>query len=277
MYDPYENLDEVILERLSSNGPATPRDISERRRRENAVRVRCRELAQYGLLTETADDTFTITDNGKQYLERDFDVERISKAFAPQKITDAPLLRTEKGRIVDFSELDPEDIIYQNIRFLENSANYGKIRGSVQTTRDTINNVREGDLQRVMDEFPRNEPLVAQCAHWVRAFSGLHFFPDANHRTAMASLSALLDLHGIEYPDWSEEGIRRTVVKSKLVRILLVDVRFDNLWMKDEHYHLWHRYFRNCLYDTDEIVHRDYPVADLEQVLQDARDQRKGI
>lgn len=277
MHDPYENLDDTILEYLSHNGPATPRDISERRRRENVIRVRCREFTQYGLLIETTDDTFAVTKKGKQYLESGFDIEAITKVFSPQKITDAPLLKMERKRIVDFSELDPEDIIYQNIQFLENSADYGKIRGSAQTTRDKINNVREGDLQRIMDEFPRNEPLVAQCAHWVRAFSGLHFFPDANHRTAMASLSALLELHGINYPEWSEEGIRRAVVKSKLVRILLVDIRFDNLWVKDEHYRLWHRFFKNCLYDTDEIVHREYPLSDLEKVLKDAREHRKGI
>lgn len=277
MYDHYKNLDDTILEWLSNNGPATPRDISERRRRENVIRVRCRELSKYGLLTETADDTFHITKKGKEHLESDFDIGSISKVFSPQTITNAPLLKMDRRRIVDFSELDPEDIIYQNIQFLENSENYGKIRGSVQKTRDRINNVREGDIQRIMDEFPRNEPLVTQCAHWVRAFSGLHFFPDANHRTAMASLSALLDLHGIEYPEWSEEGIKRTVVKSKLIRILLVDIRFDNLWVKDEHYRLWHRFFRNCLCETDEIVHREYPLSDLEKVLKDAREHRKGI
>lgn len=277
MYDRYENLDDTILKWVSDNGPATPRDISERRRRENVIRVRCRELSEYGLLTETADDIFHITKKGKGHLESDFDIGAISKVFSPQTITDAPLLKMDRSRIVDFSELDPEDIIYQNIQFLENSENYGRIRGSVQKTRDRINNVREGDLQRIMDEFPRNEPLATQCAHWVRAFSGLHFFPDANHRTAMASLSALLDLHGIEYPEWSEEGIKRTVVKSKLIRILLVDIRFDNLWVKDEHYRLWHRFFRNCLCETDEIVHREYPLPDLEKVLKDAREHRKGI
>lgn len=277
MSNSYENLDDTILEWLSDNGPATPRDISEQRRRENVIRVRCRELSQYGLLVETAADIFDSTREGERYLENSFEIASISKVFSLQKITDAPLLRTERERIVDFSELDPEDIVYQNVRFLEGSEEYGRIRGSTRKTRDKINNVREGDLQRVMDEFPRNEPLVAQCAHWIRAFSGLHFFPDANHRTAMASLSALLDLHGIEYPKWSEEDIKRTVVKSKLVRSLLVDIRFDNLWVKDEQYRLWHRFFRNCFYETDEITHREYPLSDLEKVLEDAREHRKGI
>lgn len=277
MYESYEDLDRTILDWLSTDGPGTPRDISERRRRENVIRVRCRELCQYGLLVKAADDTFDTTEKGEQYLKSDFDIERISKVFSPQKVTDAPLRRMEGSRLVDFSELDAEDIIYQNVQFLENSENYGRIRGDIRKTRDRINNVREGDLQRVMDEFPRNEPLVAQCAHWVRAFSGLHFFPDANHRTAMASLSALLELHGIDYPNWSEQGIRRAVVKSKLVRLLLVDVRFDNLWVKDEHYRLWHRFFRNCLFDTAETVHREYPVSDLQTVLDDARAHRRGI
>lgn len=277
MYDPYADLDEIILDWLDTKGPATPRDIAESQRRENVIRVRCRELAEYGLVTEASEELFALSKKGEEYLKNDFDINSITRVIPFQQISGTPVRKTERRRIVDFSDLDPEDIVYQNIRFLEDGGNYGKIRGDTQVTRDRINNVSESDIQRVIDEFPRNEPIAAQCAHWVRAFSGLHFFPDANHRTAMASLSALLDLHGIDYPEWSGEGMRRACVKSKLIRILLVNVRFDNLWEKDEHYQHWHRFFRNCLYETEKIIHREYPLRDLEKVLKDAREHRTGI
>lgn len=271
MGSPYEKIDQYILEWLAEEGPATPREICEQRRRENVTRTRCRSLADIGLVSTVSDDVFSISEKGLNYLKSDYRIENISRAISLQPITKYPLLNTERRRITSLGVLDPEDIIYQNIQFLEHVPNYGKIQGNLQKTRDKINNVREGDLNRVMKEFPLNEPLDQQCAHWIRAFAGLHFFPDANHRTAMATLSAILESNGFSSPKWSERGIRRAVVVSKLLRILHVDIRFDNLWVKDEHYRHWLRYFRNHLFDTNDHIQSNYPVDDLEKVLEDAR------
>lgn len=271
MSSPYEKIDQYILEWLVENGPATPREICEQQKRENVIRTRCRSLADLKFVSSISDDVFSISEIGLSYLKSDYRIEKISRAISLQPTTEYPLLNTNRKRITSLSVLDPADIIYQNIRFLEDVPNYGKIRGNVQETRDTINNVSEGDLHRVIKEFPLNEPLDQQCAHWVRAFAGLHFFPDANHRTAMATLSAILEANGFPCPKWSERGIRRAVVLSKLIRLLHADIRFDNLWVKDEHYYHWLRYFQNHLFDIDNSSQGNYPIEDLEKVLEDAR------
>lgn len=92
-------------------------------------------------------------------------------------------------RITDLSSLEPENFKFRNTDFLMGDAHYDVLaHQNREELRRRIWHVRNGDLQRVLDDFPTNEPLVEQCALWMHAVVGKHFFPDANHRTAIALL-----------------------------------------------------------------------------------------
>lgn len=70
------------------------------------------------------------------------------------------------------------------------------------------------------------------------AIVGVRPFPDANHRTGMATLRALLAKNGFEdrTKGWPGATIGRSVTKSKLLRALHTDVTLDRLWLRDELY-----------------------------------------
>lgn len=102
--------------------------------------------------------------------------------------------------------------------------------------------------------FPRFEPLSNQLAHIVRTFCGHHHFPDANHRTGTHIADILAskqdhDLFSLIQSD--DEGIKRAVEISKILRGLRSNARnsIDYLWMEDELFYHWNRYFRDLLYD----------------------------
>lgn len=44
----------------------------------------------------------------------------------------------------------------------------------------------------MIEKFPTDRPLPEQCALWMHAVIGKHFFDDANHPTAVALLRKLL-------------------------------------------------------------------------------------
>lgn len=259
---------EGILRWIDESSEASPKDIAESRRRENVIRVQCRRLQEAGLVAEVGYETYTLTDEGVRFLERDSEVE-ISSVAARHSTLD------RNWRIADFGEL--ESGVFKRLNeeaFFDDPENdYGLVEHDRETTRRRIRNVKDYRIDRVMREFPRDEPAPQQCAHWVRAIVGLHFFPDANHRTAMGTLSFLLDINGIPYPasEWPGTEIERAVLKSKLIRLLFVDVRFDNLWEKDELYTHWHRYFRDVLCEVSNHPNRDYSISELRELLQHVR------
>jgi len=257
---------DTLLKEIAELGEATPSDIAQSRRRQNIIRLQCRQLLSGGYILDIGHETFTITDRGRALLE-DETIE--AKQDKPEKI-----LSEQNWRITDFDELEPD--IFKEInknQFLEEPSNdYGLVNNDKELTRQRIRNVKNSRINRVMREFPLNEPVPKQCAHWVRAIVGIHFFPDANHRTAMATLSFLLDINGIAYPQIPGDGIERAVLKSKLIRALFVDVQFDNLWEEDEMFIHWSRYFRDLLCDVNEEPNRDYSIAQLQQVLNRARE-----
>jgi len=90
-------------------------------------------------------------------------------------------------------------------------------------------------------------PLKAQCAGWMHAVVGKHFFRDANHRTAVALLRRLLDANGIVYADWSLDRLKEAREKSHRVRREIERVRLDTLYKKDALYDVWFEFF------TDEL------------------------
>lgn len=162
---------------------------------------------------------------------------------------------TEYPRITDLSALTPETIKWRNTQFLndrEREYDMG-FQESRQELRSRIWNTRNHNLRRVVREFPRDEPLRPQCALWMHAMVGKEFFPDANHRTAVATLRKLLEENDIEYADWSPERLREARKRSHEVRFELgrrddiTDVRMDTLYRRDELYTVWLRFFEDEL------------------------------
>lgn len=153
-------------------------------------------------------------------------------------------------QITDVSTLDAEDFKHRNTTFLQDSDQpYETGRGETpEALREEIWRVRNGDLRTVLREFPIDEPLREQCALWMHAVVGKHFFPDANHRTAIALLRRLLAEHDIEYEPWDIDRLRRARVDSHTVRRETDTVELDTLYRRDPLYELWLEFF------IDELV-----------------------
>jgi len=105
------------------------------------------------------------------------------------------------------------------------------------------------DLRRIIDDFPTDELLVEQSALWMHAIVGVHFFPDANHRTGMKTLRAMMDDNGIslfqpfgEVEDITMDALRRSKEERKNV-----DVDMGNYYEKDNLYAVWRDYFNFVL------------------------------
>ena len=85
------------------------------------------------------------------------------------------------------------------------------------------------------------------CALELFAVVGKHFFPDANHRTAVAMLRTLLQENGIDYEPWSIERLRRARRDSHTVRVEIAPVQLDTLWRRDRLYDVWFDFFEEEL------------------------------
>lgn len=262
-----------ILQWMASQETAAPRDLAEGRRRENVIRNQCRTLHTLGFLDQVTHDVYTLSDQGQRYVAGGLLLSETDDGISINELLQNSEWSADGSQITDIREMDAETIIAFNFDRYENDQ-YGLVQGSRKATKQQIGNVSESDLNRVIREFPLNEPLVQQCAHWVRAISGLHFFPDANHRTAIGTLRGILFLNDIARPDgWPGRELDRTIIKAKFIRNFVVDVRFDNLWQKDEHYHLWHRHFRNLFLDIEDTAHHVHPTKRLGRALDAARKQ----
>ncbi|WP_245852942.1 winged helix-turn-helix domain-containing protein [Natrinema ejinorense] len=70
--------DDEILEYLGSNQAGTPKVIADALdRNNNYIGVRCRKLVSYGLLERPSRGFYVITDEGKSYLEGEFDASSL--------------------------------------------------------------------------------------------------------------------------------------------------------------------------------------------------------
>jgi len=161
---------------------------------------------------------------------------------------------TEPGcpRITDLSSLEPENFKYRNTKFLEDDdLHYDNPRAkSFSAQREAIWRVRNGDLNRVLEEFPTDRPLVEQCALWMHAVVGKHFFEDANHRTAIAMLRRLLRDNGVDTGRWPTARVKAVRDESHAVRQEIPPVTLDTLYRKDELYDVWRQFFTEIL-DVD--------------------------
>jgi prophage maintenance system killer protein len=253
-----EEIDTHILSSLYLGTAMTPKRLAENRLRESAVRNRCRRLSDEQLVEQISHDVFRITDVGTSFVDSGNEMSDREIAYP----------KPQENRITDFSNIDPEDIKWQNRRYFRNPDHrYDVDQHARHRTIQRINQTRNGDLRRIMEEFPTREALPKQCAHWVRSLVGLHFFPDANHRTAMSTLNVLLRLNGVKPLSWGDKRYRSAIYKSKLIRRFILDVRFDNLWMRDELYHLWHRYFVGYFYDVPGYDHYEPQYDHVEKLL----------
>lgn len=227
---------------LADRGPARPGDLTADRRRENVIRLQCRYLSRAGLVSTVAHDLFDLSDRTVS-----------DDQFEDGYIDLTASLDVPERRLHRFDILDAEDIKLTNLELLNSDSGYELVADDRRTTEQRIRNVKTSRLERLLTEFPRAEPLSQQCAHWMRAMSGIHPFPDANHRTGMATLRGLLVRNGFEglLDGWPGGDIGRAVTKGKLLRELHTEVRYDRLWLRDELYHHWHRYFRRLFRESD--------------------------
>lgn len=156
-------------------------------------------------------------------------------------------------RITDLSAMSPENIKYRNTQFLTDDDLYYDT--GFQETREELRrriwNTRNQNLRRVLREFPRDEPLRQQCALWIHALAGKHFFPDANHRTAVATLRKLLSENGILYESWSIDRLETVRDRSHEVRQEIEDVRMDSIYRRDRLYEAWLEFFEEELVVVD--------------------------
>jgi len=152
-------------------------------------------------------------------------------------------------RITDLSSIEAENFKFRNTEFLKSDQHHydNPHDASFVEQRRDIWRVRNGDLRRVLDEFPTDRPLIEQCALWMHAVVGKHFFDDANHRTAIALLRKILRDNGIEPGGWPAERVVRARDESHEVRKNIPPVHLDTLYETDELYDVWHRFFTDVL------------------------------
>ena len=156
----------------------------------------------------------------------------------------------EWSRIKDLSHIEPENFKFRNTEFLKDDDQpYETGMGDTESElRRQIWSVRNGDLRRVIEEFPRDEPIREQCALWMHAVVGKHFFPDANHRTAVALLRTLLRQNEIAYNLWSIDRLKEARKESHTVRGEIEPVYLDTLWRRDRLYEVWLSFFEDQLF-----------------------------
>lgn len=154
-------------------------------------------------------------------------------------------------RLTDLSSLSAENIKFRNTQFLTSEeAHYDNHHDRPRMRqRKNIWRVRNGDLRCILREFPKDRPVPEQCALWMHAIVGKHFFPDANHRTAIALLRKLLRENGIDAGEWNPERVREVRDKSHEVRNEITSVHMDTLYREDELYCVWLRFFHDVLPD----------------------------
>lgn len=151
-------------------------------------------------------------------------------------------------RITDLSSIAPENFKFRNTAFLNSDQEYEQTGlETYQDLRHQIWVTRNGDIEKVLDRFPLNDCVYNQCAGWMHAVAGKHFFPDANHRTAIAILRELLRDNGIPPGRWPLDISTKTVIRSHNVRRNTEPVELDTLYRRDKLFLVWVLYFKMVL------------------------------
>lgn len=261
-----------ILRGMRTEGLNTPHKLAKNQYRENVIRLQLRDLRRVNTVRREGHDFYTITDYGKRVLQ---DAESIpsSDGLFDVREVEPETYPSDDWCIQDFSTIDGATIKRINYDITEDSEQtYGWVRESPELTRSRIHCVPDTDIHRIIREFPTHDPLPAQCAHWVRAFAGIHFFPDANHRTATNTLEYLVEQNGGPATELVQRDIGRVVLLSKYARTLHTDIRFNTLWVRDELFDIWYRYFTRVLTGQLERRRPHEPTTEmLDACLQDVR------
>jgi hypothetical protein len=210
------------------------------------------------LLDRHGRDLYTLSTEGREFLEGTRDIPQSEGYFDLQSQLNLP-----DNRITDVALLDQEDIKQRNYEIYSQTRrnqteSYKQYSIDVQDPRRERREVlsaKKWKLDRLLREFPLTEAIVSQCAHWVTSLVSFHFFPDANHRTAMISLYQLALANGVVDEDhrWpgDEIEIGKAVLLSKFYRHLSPKRTFERLWMRDALYWHWKQYFGYLLFDIE--------------------------
>lgn len=197
-----------------------------------------------GYVNQTSIDTYNIAARGEAALQDDI--------FEEGYINLEQEMKLDYAHVTNLGELlNANTLIKINKQFYKNEDVPYETQG---ITIHDIESVREARLERLTTEFPRFEPLTNQLAHAVRTFCGYHPFPDANHRTGTHIADQLAQKEGYDLfrlISQDTDGIVRAVMISKILRGICSNVRegVDQLWIKDELFYHWNRYFRDLLHD----------------------------
>lgn len=279
-----ESLTDIeILEWIDSNGRATPRQISEMRRRESEIRLQCRYLAKSNLLLPLGNETFELSNRGRAFLSEDVSLPHSDGYFDLTELFELP-----DARIQDLTMLTQRKIKERNSFFYEKANDpsaelphdYSVDVRDPRLKRKKVWSAKAWKLDRLLRELPSFENVVSQCAHWMRAIAGLHLFPDANHRTGMATLSELMfgnEIIEVDHP-WpgDQRDIGKAVLLSKFHRYLSAKVTFSTLWRQDTLYWHWRQYFDYLLNGYHYPALNKHSEGHLRAKLNDLRKKRRG-
>lgn len=152
-------------------------------------------------------------------------------------------------QITDLSFLDAEDIKIENTKFLiDSEQDYESGTEDVEhRLRHRIWVTRNGDIRKIFYQFPFDESLHDQCALWMQALVGKHFFPDANHRTAVVILRDVLSQNGIQPGPWDPDKTHRTRKESHEVRKEHPPITLADIYQRDPLYEVRRSYFNDVL------------------------------
>ena len=161
----------------------------------------------------------------------------------------------DDGARIKEGPVTPEDVLETNLS-LYNSGYAYRIGRNVEpeTPGDLVlKNVYTPDDVRnisaeIIENFPKEEPLTVQSALWVRAFAGLHFFYDANHRTGIATLRAMMDESGVvECFEPFKNFEPRTIAALDASKEDRRWITRDKIYERDALYEVWRSYFEDVL------------------------------
>lgn len=264
----------------SENSVSNISSLSKSRRSKSRLRLQCRYMVKAGLLLRVGNESFKITEGGREFIEDNSLLNHTDGYLHISRIIDLP-----KERISDFGGISQEYIKQQNYDFF--AAVRDPSKNSEQDysvdTRDPrqeerkVLSARQWKLDRIIRELPRTEPVVSQCAHWMTSIAGLHLFPDANHRTGMVTLYALVLDNEIIDEDhhWpgEQKEIGKAVLLSKYHRYLSPRHTFDRLWRRDTLYWHWYQYFEYLLNDVEYPALNNHSEGKLRRKLQLVRSE----
>jgi len=272
-----------ILEHIydSENTTSTICDLSESRRSKSRLRLQCRYMVKAGLLFHAGNESFTLTEFGQEFLGDDSIL-----AHDDGYLNISEMIDLAKKRISDFGGVSQEYVKKQNYEYFDtvrdpsknSEQDYSVDARDPRRKEKKVLSAKKWKIDRIIRELPRTEPVVSQCAHWMTSIAGLHLFPDANHRTAMITLYALVLDNEIVHEDhrWpgKEEEIGKAVLLSKYHRYLSPRHTFDRLWRRDTLYWHWYQYFEYLLNNVEYPALNNHSEGKLRRKLQLVRSEK---